>query len=536
MKWENVSIIDLEARVAPEIFARGREYQQTGHIIRACRLQGMIAGEVAGTGGAYRVRLTLDNERIDGVCSCPYPGFCKHMVALALAWIEKSVEFHQLDSYLESAIKNPEGLPELFSNLVKADPFNFLDLVTPAVPQEAFTNSRGVLNLIRNTFQGQLLTPEQIEGRWERVKRIAELIGQAVARREKEAPLLLGTLLQGVAGSFRDYPDRLLEKLFRELLPLAKELQRGWIWEEILPLVAVLWELYNDHSLWELADAVRPLLADFYGMNPEWFLEKLAAVEWRNLERPQLILLYEFLAPAARDAAAPDEYFQRVAAVLNETPEGQLWLIDRVVEDDPDRAFQMAKAGIRNCSRELKQAFRERLIGIHLRRGEKKQAASLSFIQFQEAPNLEEYHRLKELLAGDRREFLAYLKKMEQLIEGEGLDRLAAEIAFEQGDWVKLAGKLERLPPGHPCFKELAKLLMTENSAAPKEIFQAVIDRLLAGGYGDWGTALSLLAAYKKLCLKNSRREEWDGYRTALNAVYGEDRKFTRKFGAVLTG
>lgn len=536
MEWEKVTITDLEAVVSPEIMNRGIEYHQAGHVLRACCWDCFIAGEVAGTGGIYRVQLTIDNDRIDGSCSCPYPGFCKHMVALTLARIEKSVEFQKLEPVLQEVMANPEQLRDLLIRLIRKDPFNFLDLINTAAPEDEFVNSRGILNLIRNTFRGPLLTTEQIEAQWERIKRIEELITKAIANREKEAPELLGALLKGVSDSYRDCPGMQLEKVFRDLLPLAKDLQKGWAGEEIITFLGTLWEIYFDFSLWELADSVRPVLADFYGIIPEWFLDKLGAVEWRNLERPQIILLYEFFALAAQKGLATAGYFKKVAEVLNETTEGQLWLIDRTLEEDPDRAYLMAKEGLRKSNGENKRAFRERLIGIHLRRGEKKQAASLSFIQFQEEPNLQEYQRLKGILAGSRSEFSTYLKKMDQIIEAGGLEELAAEIAFDREDWVKLEEKLGKIRPEDPFLKELAKQVTAENRVVPKEIFQAVISRLLAGGRANWEAALSLMVVYKKLCLNNSRNEEWNSFRAALNGEYGEDRKFTRKFGAVLAG
>lgn len=537
MEWDEVTITDLEAVVGPEIMLRGVEYHQNRHVLRACRFDYLIAGEVIGTGGAYRVRLTLDNGRIDGSCSCPYPGFCKHMVALGLAWIEKSIEFYDIKDSLDIALNEPEQLADLLVRLIRKDPLNYLDLVGKAATGEEFVNSRGILNLIRNTFQTPQLTAAKIGAQWERIKRIEDLVSKAVANGEKEAPELLGALLKGVSDTEREYPSPLLEEVFRELLSLSQNFLKGcWTRDEVGSFIVVLWDIYFDFNLWGLAESVRPALNYFYEICPEWFHERMDAIEWRNLEHPKLILLYELLTLTAKKYPATAEYLRQATWVLKDSPEGQLWLIDRVLEDDADQAYLMAKEGLRKSNGENKPVFRERLIAIHLRRGENKQAASLSYLQFQERPNLEEYLRLKKILAGSPNEFLTYLKKMDRLIETEGLVELAAAIAFDRRDWVKLGDKLGEIKPEAPFLKELAKLLKNETEIAPKEIFQGVIKRLLAGGRGNWESALSLLVFYKKLCLNNSRHDEWRCFQAGLSAEYCRDRRFSRKFGAVLAG
>ncbi len=537
MDWDKVTIIDLEASVSPEIMARGQEYYQTGHILRVCCYDRIIAGEVAGTGGSYRVRLTLENAKIDGVCSCPYPGFCKHMVAITLAWLEKSIDFPKLESSLQEVINDPEILSKTFIQLVEKDPLNFLDLTAKTMPEETFINSRGIINLIRNTFKGPLLTPEQIEARWEKIKQIEALVNKSFAKQEQGAVELLGALLKGIADSYRDYPEKTLEKVFNELLSQTKALEMGWTEEEIVCFAESLWNIYFDNSLWEVLESVRPVLVSLFPLIPEWFLKNLANIEWKSLERIKLVLVYEFLILAAKKGPVGEEYLKKAIEVLNETSEGQLWLIDRLMEEDPNRAYTLAKERLRNCSGENKQAFRERLIKIHLRRGENKQAAALSFVQFQEEPNLQEYLRLKDILAGWPIEFENYLNKMDKLIDGQGLDILSARIAFDRENWTKLEEKIGEISPDQAFLKELAKLIMVGNNRfAPGRVYQAIISRLLVGGRINWETSLGLIVIYKKLCLKNSCNEEWKEFSVVLKTEYGADQKFLRKFGAVLAG
>lgn len=533
MSWRKVSITDLEARVSPEILTRGREYQKSGHILRACRFGRIIAGEVAGTGGYYRVRLTLDETGINGVCNCPYPSFCKHMVALALAWIEKSSDFIDLESNFKELIAQPERQLDLLIRLIQMDPLNYLDSLSVNTPQREFANSRGVLNLIRNTFQKQILSHEQSEAIWERIERIKELVAEAIAAHQKNAPELLLELLKGVAYSYKEYQSVLLKNSFSELILLAEKLLGKRTGKEVLPLVEILWEFYLDHSLWELAEVVRPLMAKFYPRFSDWFLARLEEIQWYFLDQMKLITIYEFLTLIAPNNPELMEYFKKVTEVLNQTLEGKLWLIDRTMEDDPDRALGLAKEGIRNSGPGEKQFYRERLIGIHLRRGENKQAAVHSFIQFQEKPNLDEYLRLKRILRG-RREFQDYLAKIAKITAESGCPALAARIAFDQEDWSNLELNIGQIDPADAALKELAELISADGRRVPRQIFEAIVSRLLLGGWNNWEIVLRLLVGYKKLCLKYAQVEAWDRFRLRLSSEYGADRRFIKKFGAVL--
>lgn len=535
MDWEEVSITDLEAWVSPEILDRGREYQRTGHILRVCRFGKIIAGEVAGTGEPYRVRITLDETGVDAACTCPYPGFCKHMVALVLAWIEKSADFRDVGPDFNGLLTMPERLAHLLARLIQMDPLNFLDALSTDIPERTFLNSRVVLNLIRNTFRGQLLTHDQVDALWERIQRIKKSVAKAVEDREKDAPQLLRELLRGVAYSHQDYPSLLLKNTYSELLLLADDFLEDWPWEEVSLFFEILWDLYLEPSLWELADETRPVLVKIFLKFPKLFMEHLEVIDWSSIEQPRLINLYELLSLTIETSPVGAEYFRKVLEVLSQTTEGKLWLIDRLVEEDPDRAFGLAKEGLRNSTKQDKQSFRERLIEIHLRRSENKQAAALCFIQFQERPNLEEYLRLKTILAG-RKELQVYLKRIDKLTEESGYLNLGARIAYDQEDWLKLLDKIMRLEPADVTVKEIAVLIIADRKMVPFEVYEALIVRLLMGPRNNWEIVLRLLVNCKKTCLKCDQIPEWEELRSRLNAEYGGDQRFTRKFGSILAG
>jgi uncharacterized Zn finger protein len=77
----------LRGRAGDAVFARGEAYWRDGQVQLLAIEPGRVLAEVAGTED-YRIALRGQGRTIDGECSCPAFsdwGFCKHMVATALA-------------------------------------------------------------------------------------------------------------------------------------------------------------------------------------------------------------------------------------------------------------------------------------------------------------------------------------------------------------------------------------------------------------------------------------------------------------------
>jgi len=80
--------IDVLRELAGEkVFARGEAYYRDGQVEILAVEPGRVLAQVTGTED-YRTELKGNGEDVDGECSCPAWedwGFCKHMVATALA-------------------------------------------------------------------------------------------------------------------------------------------------------------------------------------------------------------------------------------------------------------------------------------------------------------------------------------------------------------------------------------------------------------------------------------------------------------------
>lgn len=74
--------------------ARGREYFEKGRVKALTRDRASLTGVVVG-GAPYAVRLWVRDSSLAYSCTCPQGeegNFCKHCVALSLAWLAESAK------------------------------------------------------------------------------------------------------------------------------------------------------------------------------------------------------------------------------------------------------------------------------------------------------------------------------------------------------------------------------------------------------------------------------------------------------------
>jgi uncharacterized Zn finger protein len=87
----------IRAGASPESFRRGEEYNREGAISNTTIQGTVLSGECAGTYAPYyRVQVELDEAGIaDASCTClyEYGGYCKHIVALLLAYMRHPKSF-----------------------------------------------------------------------------------------------------------------------------------------------------------------------------------------------------------------------------------------------------------------------------------------------------------------------------------------------------------------------------------------------------------------------------------------------------------
>ena len=140
MKAKNRFDIETLRELAGErSFARGQEYYRDGSVQILSLGSKRVVAEVSGTED-YRTVLTGRGVEIDGDCSCPAfgdQGFCKHMVAVALAVNaagdtegEADAALSRIRAHLKA--KSIEQLVDMILDLAEEDPelFRRLDLAS----------------------------------------------------------------------------------------------------------------------------------------------------------------------------------------------------------------------------------------------------------------------------------------------------------------------------------------------------------------------------------------------------------------------
>jgi len=112
-------------------FKRGRAYAHSSHIFAAIRRENTLRARCRGSsGGPYLVSVTLAEagkkkarNPVDFACNCPRGGFCKHVVALLLTWVERPESFDvrpPLAALLAS--KSHDELVALIERLLRDNP------------------------------------------------------------------------------------------------------------------------------------------------------------------------------------------------------------------------------------------------------------------------------------------------------------------------------------------------------------------------------------------------------------------------------
>jgi hypothetical protein len=538
MEWNEFSLANLEAATTSEIYQRGSEYFRQGQVAKACIVDNILAGTVTGTGGNYKVRLWFNRSELQGDCSCPYLGFCKHMVALGIAWLEERADFTDLQPQLTMTLESPSNQTQILLALIHKDPLNFLELFPEITIDRAFITSRGILNLIRNTFAAPQIRIADAETVWGNIQRIQKLIECKIQINDPQAFELFVELLSGMEMELESYHSKTLMELFAEVIHSLKSIisNQNISQESLLQLFIKLWALYLNPNFWELAPELQPILLVLNEYEPDFLYQQISAFLGDETSFLILILLYTLLAEAPAVNTRLQDCLGKVTAKLSNRLDGSLWLIDRFAECNPTQAYKMAKEGMHLFSEE-RASFRERLIMIHQRRSELKQAAALSFIQFQEEPNFEEYCRLKGLLIDYPQDWRNYLKRIKQLLKSQTAELLAVRIIIAECDCQGITDYLERILAEDILLIAAAQILTGEIQTNFMELYPLFIKALLQRQtLCPWKIASQLMIVFKSYCLYAERhKDEWEHLRTELEEIYRCDARFAKKFGKILS-
>jgi uncharacterized Zn finger protein len=87
-----IAIAHLRAWAGETIFKRGQDYELRGRVHEiATTAEGELVAWVQGR-ERYATRVALHEDHLDADCTCPYGGFCKHTIAVALAYLNRPAQ------------------------------------------------------------------------------------------------------------------------------------------------------------------------------------------------------------------------------------------------------------------------------------------------------------------------------------------------------------------------------------------------------------------------------------------------------------
>lgn len=536
MKLKDFSLAELQLVAASEIFERGVALYEEGFLVTACFLEDLIAGKIIGSGGFYHASLQFKDERLHWDCSCPYPDFCKHLVAVAYAWLVKPKLFTDLRRELMKIVEGPD-LPEYFTKLVAKNPINFFELVganSNQSPRQAPHSKRDVINLIRTIFKDQQLDPYEIEANWAKINQINEILKPQLKTGTPEALTALQELIRSLFLTYHYVPNQLMTEIIVSNLKLIKEVIVNYSAAEMHDFIAELLEFYLNPTFWYFSEVIREYLVSYFKKYPHQLHLLIQKDQSKEQDLIVQIALYELLA-LLEGQPDLDEAFEQLQDEIVKEEAGQLWLIDRLIGiRDYERAFQLARTGLKQQRGQAIRGFRERLIELHRIRGEAKQAAALSFRQFEEQPSFEEYRRLKELIGRYPDEYRYYCRKVEAVLLRQNNQQLQLKIKLDQSDYQWVQNKLEVIRKDPVLMIELAEHLLNNLNSDVIPLYTSLIEILLEDGQiTSQKVVIDLLIRLKRYFHQNMDLEFWKSFSERLIARYDIQLQLSRKYRSI---
>ena len=96
---ENLTEIKVKKMASDKVFSRGYDYFVKGNVREIIKTEKDVRAKVLGRGGTlYSVHIKGKGKRLESNCTCPFGGFCKHIVAVLLSLIKKSGDITQIST------------------------------------------------------------------------------------------------------------------------------------------------------------------------------------------------------------------------------------------------------------------------------------------------------------------------------------------------------------------------------------------------------------------------------------------------------
>lgn len=543
----------LRRLVGEKVFARGESYHRAGQVEILLIEPNRVLAQVSGTED-YRTELVGRGNRIDGACSCPAFGdwgFCKHMVAVALAantaGIDAGAEgvgaLSRIRDHLRQ--KGVDALVGMIVDLAERDPALFRKLDLAAATRDA--DDKTLRARLRKAIDGATRTRDYVEygeaGGWaagvdEALDAVAELASGSRAGLALELVEHAIERIEQAIASIDDsdgYCSPLLERA-RDIHLAAATTARP----DPVQLARNLFarEVEDDYDTF--ASAGR-LYADVLGEGGLAEYRRLAVAAWDkkprsdgddefSIDRHRLTDILDFFAERDGDVDA------RIALRTHDLSSAWRYLelaTFCLSQGRTDEALRRAEEGLWIFEDGRPD---ERLVSfvaeLLLKAGRKEEAEAHLWRAFEKAPSLELYARLRKLGGKVARE--------------RAVKFLAARLADnERAPWRSHADLLVRILIDEKIFdtawaviREHQVSIETTDALAqasatkfPREALEVYSERVnqfaSTGGNAAYAEAAKLVA--RMAALRNAAEQAT--YIAALKERHGKKRNFMKLLG-----
>ncbi len=395
----------LQAITDARTFRRGREYARTGRVARIEEHDDAIEAAVLGT-RSYRTKLSQPDGKLRFSCTCPLgeEGLCcKHVVALALAWLGEGPPPGDLEE--ESAASGPIGeihAEDVRRHLLARDKSDLIDILL----EQAQGDDRLMRRLLVETSRsrGQDVEAEVLRGVIDDAVDAIEILLKAgkpgavieLAEYALKAVEAQMESMDDSDGGIRPILDRLQDIHHRACRSARPD-------QEALAQRLLTWEL---NSEWDVFDNAASTYRDVLGSDGMSVYRGLAEAEWATV-RP--------LGPGKRDASEFHARF-RITRIM-ETLARQSGDLDKLVAvqsrdlsydyhflqiavecrkaGKDALAVEWAERGVSAFPRHTDARLREFLSREYHAFGRHDEAMALMWTAFAEDPRLDTYKQLK---------------------------------------------------------------------------------------------------------------------------------------------
>jgi uncharacterized Zn finger protein len=554
-------------------FERGEEYFANGQVRAITEESGAIAAKVQGT-RPYRVKLWIEDDDLEYSCTCPVGAdgeFCKHCVAVGLAWFEGE------DIKAPQKGKRASGvtMEDVRAHLLGQDKSALVDMLVERAADDDRLRQRLFMKAAKRGAKGidlatyrraidQVMEPggfvdyrsayEYAQGIEEVIESVEDLLNEGYAAEVIELSEYALGAVENAMGSVDDSNGE-MGGILEQLQELHRRAcKKGKPDPEALARRLFEWELRTEYDTFYGAAAT---YANLLGGKGLAVYRALAEEEWAKVpalapgqddpkkygKRFRITQIMEALARLTGDVGAVVAVKERdLSLAYHYLQIAEIYAKAR----QHDMALEWAERGVKAFSKRTDSRLREFLAGEYHRRKRHDEAMALMWAEFTESASLEQYKKLKA--HADRTDSWAQWRE-------KALDFLRSEIARAKNErlrnqwswhrnadhselvriflWEKNIEPAWREAQEGGCSNELWLALAAkrekEHPAEALPIYQRQIEPTLQRKNNDaYQDAIGFLRKVRELMVRVERKDEFTNYLDKIRASHRPKRNFMK--------